>query len=124
MVFEQEDNLIGFGAMKQQSSSMMRLRQAVWTILIWGSKGGEIRQKGNLVQNLARKCNHNRQPSQRGFDGGYKITSRCIAFGSPVASCYAQSHNITSKQGKSDNDANSVLTACSGQKIEICCCSI
>jgi hypothetical protein len=29
---------------------------------------------------------------------GWKITSRCIAFGSPVASSYAQSNNITSEQ--------------------------
>jgi hypothetical protein len=25
-------------------------------------------QKGNLVQNPARKCNHNKEPSQRGFN--------------------------------------------------------
>jgi hypothetical protein len=30
----------------------MRLRQAELTILIWGSKGGEIRQNGHLVQIL------------------------------------------------------------------------
>jgi hypothetical protein len=40
--FEQEDDLISFGAMKQQSFSMMRLRQAELTIFIRGSKGGEI----------------------------------------------------------------------------------
>jgi hypothetical protein len=61
--FEQEDGLIVFGAMKQQYSSMMRLRQAELTILIWGSKGGEICQNDNLVQNLARKCNPNKKLS-------------------------------------------------------------
>jgi hypothetical protein len=40
-----------------------------------------------------------------------RITSRCIAFGSPVASCYAQFNNITSEQEKSDNNINSALTA-------------
>jgi hypothetical protein len=34
-----------------------------------GSKGGEIGQKHNLVQTLARKHNHNKEPSQGGFDG-------------------------------------------------------
>jgi hypothetical protein len=36
--FEQEDYLKGFRAMKQQSSSMMMLRQAELMILIQGSK--------------------------------------------------------------------------------------
>ncbi len=53
--FKQEESLIGFGAMKQQSSSMMRLRQAELMILIWGSKGGENRQNGNLVQKSCSK---------------------------------------------------------------------
>jgi hypothetical protein len=53
--------------------------------------------KGNLVQNLAQKRNPIKEPSHIGFEGGYKITSRCIAFGSPVANSYAQSNNITSK---------------------------
>jgi hypothetical protein len=95
---EQEDGLISFGAMKQQSSSTMKLCQAELMILIWGSKGGKIHQKGNLVQNLPRKRNHNKEPSQGEFDGGYEIMSRCIAFGSPIASRYAQSNNITSEQ--------------------------
>jgi hypothetical protein len=47
-----------------------------------------------------------------------KITSRCMAFGSPVANSYAQSNNITSEQEKSDNDVNSVLTACSSSKAQ------
>jgi hypothetical protein len=55
--------------MKQQSSSTMRFYQAELTIPTRGSKGGEIRPKGNLVQNLAQKHNHNKEPSQRGFDG-------------------------------------------------------
>jgi hypothetical protein len=63
-------------AREQQSFSMMRLHQAELTILIRGSKEGEIRQNNNLVQNFARKRNHNKEPSQRGFDGGYEITSR------------------------------------------------
>jgi hypothetical protein len=84
--------------MNQQSFSTMRFHQAELTILIRGSTGGEIRQKGNLVQNLAQKRNPIEEPSQRGFDGGYLITSRSIAFGSPVASHYAQSNSITSEQ--------------------------
>jgi hypothetical protein len=36
--FEEEDSLISFEAMKQQSSSMIRLCQAELTILIRGSK--------------------------------------------------------------------------------------
>jgi hypothetical protein len=98
--FEQEDDLTGFGAMKQQSSSLMRLHQVELTILIRGSKGGEICQNNNLVQNPTRKCNPDKEPSQRKFDGGYRIKSRCIAFGSPIASRYAQSINITSEQEK------------------------
>jgi hypothetical protein len=61
--FEQEDGLISFRAMKPQSSSTMRLRQAELTILIRGSKGGEIRQNDNLVQNPARKHNPDKKPS-------------------------------------------------------------
>jgi hypothetical protein len=49
-------------------------------ILIQSSKGGEIRQKGNLDQNLARKHNPIKEPSRRGFDGGYEIMSRCTDF--------------------------------------------
>jgi hypothetical protein len=82
--FEQEDDLIGFEALKQPSP-VMRLHQAELMILIRGSKGGEIHQNGDLVQNLVRKHNLNKEPSQRGFDGSYMITSRCIAFGSTVA---------------------------------------
>jgi hypothetical protein len=113
--FEQEDGLISFRAMKQQSFLTMRLLQAESTILLRGSKGGEIHRRGNLVQNLARKRNHNKEPSQGGFDGGYEITSRCIAFRSPVASRYTQSNSITSEQEKFDNDINSVLTASNSQ---------
>jgi hypothetical protein len=65
----------------------MRLCQAELMVLIRGSKGGEIHQNGNLIQILARKRNPIKEPSQRGFDGGYEIMSRCITFGSPVASC-------------------------------------
>jgi hypothetical protein len=39
----------------------MRLCEEELTILIWRSKGGEIHQKDNLVQNLARKRNHNKE---------------------------------------------------------------
>jgi hypothetical protein len=52
-------------------------------------KKKEICHKGDLVQNLAQKRNLNKEPSQRGFDDGYEIMSRCIAFGSPVANFYA-----------------------------------
>jgi hypothetical protein len=121
--FGTREFLEGFRLMNKQSSSMMRFRQAKLTILICGSKGGEIRQNGNLVQILARKCNPIKEPSQRGFDGGYEITSRCIEFESPVASRYAQSNSITSEQKKSDNEIHLVLTTCSSQKIEIRCCS-
>jgi hypothetical protein len=46
---------------------------------------------------------------------GYKITSRCIAFGILVANRYAQSSSITSEHEKSDNDVNSDLTTSSSQ---------
>jgi hypothetical protein len=96
--FKQEDDLIGFRAMKQQSSSTMRLHQAEMTILIQGSKGREIHQNSNLVKNLSRTCNPIKEPSQRGFDGGYEIMSRCIAFGITVVTRYTPSNNITSEQ--------------------------
>jgi hypothetical protein len=76
----------------------MRLRQTELMILIQRSKGGEIRQKDNLVQNLARKRNPIKELSPRGFDGGYEITSRCITFKILVASSYAQSNNSTSER--------------------------
>jgi hypothetical protein len=62
-----------------------------------GFKGRRNLTKCDLVQNLARKSNPIQEPSQRGFGGGYDIMSRCIAFGSPVASSYAQSNSITSE---------------------------
>jgi hypothetical protein len=89
-----------------------------------GFKGRRNPQKDNLVQNFARKRNPKKETSQRGFDSGYEIMSRCIAFGSPIVSRYTQSNNISSEQEKSDIDVNSALTACSSQKIEIWCCSI
>jgi hypothetical protein len=67
------------------------------TILIQGSKGGQIHQNGHLVQNLAQKRNPDKEPSQKGFDDGYYITSRLIAFGTPIANSYAQSSSITSE---------------------------
>jgi hypothetical protein len=48
-----------------------------------------------LVQNLAQKCNHNKKPPQRGFDCGYEIMSRCIAFVCLIDNHYAQSNSIT-----------------------------
>jgi hypothetical protein len=51
---------------------MMRLRQAELMILIWGSKGGENHQNGNLVKNLAQKRNRIKEPSQKGFDDAYR----------------------------------------------------
>jgi hypothetical protein len=84
--------------MKQQSSLMMRLCQAELMILIWGPKGGEIRQNDKLVQIPSQKRSPDNEPSQKGFDGEYEIMSRCIAFGSPVAKSYAQSISITSEQ--------------------------
>jgi hypothetical protein len=53
--FEQENGLIGFGAMKQQSYSMMRFHQAELTIPTQGPKGGEIHQKGNPTRNHHKK---------------------------------------------------------------------
>jgi hypothetical protein len=67
-------------------------------ILIRGSKGGEICQNGHLVRSLAQKRIPNKEPSQKGFDDGYEVTSRFIVFGSPVVNSYAQSSNITSEQ--------------------------
>jgi hypothetical protein len=81
--FKQGESLIGFKAMKQQSSTTIRLHQAELTILIWGSKGGEIHQNDKLVQNPSHKRNPDNEPSQKGFDGGYEIMSRCIAFENP-----------------------------------------
>jgi hypothetical protein len=69
-------------------------------ILIWGSKGGETRQNDKLGQNPSQKRNPDNEPSQKGFDGGYEIMSRCMAFGSLVANSYAQSRNITSEEEK------------------------
>jgi hypothetical protein len=69
-------------------------------ILIWGSKGGEIRENDKLVQNPSQKRNPDNKPSQKGFDGGYEITNRCIPFGSLVVNSYAQSISITSEQEK------------------------
>jgi hypothetical protein len=77
--------------MNQQSSSTMRFHQVELTILIRGSKGGEIRRNGNFVQNRAQKCNPIKEPSEIGFYGGYDIMSRRITFGRPVVSSYAQS---------------------------------
>jgi hypothetical protein len=93
----------------------MKLCQVELTILIWGSKGGEICQNSNLVQNLAREHNPIKELSQRGFDGGYEIMSRCKASGSPVANRYAQSNNITSEQENSNNDVHSALTVSNNQ---------
>jgi hypothetical protein len=84
--------------MNQQSSSMIMFHQVELTILNWSLKGGEIHQKGDLVQTLAWKHNPIKESSHRGFNGGYEIMSRCIPFGSPVASSYIQSNNITSEQ--------------------------
>jgi hypothetical protein len=96
--FRTRGSLEGFWLMNQQSSSAMRFCHVELMILIRRLEGGEICQKCDLVQNLAPKCNPIKESSHRGFNGGYEITSRCIAFRSPIASSYAQSNNITSKQ--------------------------
>jgi hypothetical protein len=67
--FEQKDYLKDFSVMIQHTTSMISLHQAELMILIWRSKEREFHQKCNLVQNPARKRNHNKKPSQRGFDG-------------------------------------------------------
>jgi hypothetical protein len=64
--------LEGFWVMNQQSSSTMRVHQAELTVLIWRSNRGEIRQKSNLVQNLAQKRYPIKESPQRGFDAGCK----------------------------------------------------
>jgi hypothetical protein len=66
-------------------------------------------------KNLARKSNRIKEPPQKGFDDGYEVMSRSIAFGSPVANSYAQSSNIISEQETPNNDVNSDLTASSSQ---------
>jgi hypothetical protein len=66
-------------------------------------------------KNLARKRNRIMEPSQKGFDDGYEIMSRSIAFGSSVANSYAQFSNITSEQGTPNNNVNSDMTASSSQ---------
>jgi hypothetical protein len=113
--FQTRGFLEWFQVMNQQSFSMMRFCQAELMILIRRSEGGEIRQNSNFVQNLARKRNPIKEPSQRGFGGAYEIMSRCITFEIPVANSYAQSNDITSEQKKSDKDVNSVLTSSSSQ---------
>jgi hypothetical protein len=77
---------------------MMRLHQAKLMILIRGSKGGEIHRNSHFGSKSCSEAQSRQGAITKGFDDGYEITSRCIAFGSPVASCYAQSNNITSKQ--------------------------
>jgi hypothetical protein len=84
-------------------------------ILIRSSKGGEIRQKGNLAHGLARKCNPIKEPSQIGCE----IMNRCIASRSPVASSYAQIEQPHLQTRNLHNDVNSTLTASSSQKIQI-----
>jgi hypothetical protein len=81
-----------------------------------GSMGGEIHQKAQfgsktLLGSVITTKSHHKKDSMVGC----KITNRCIAFGSHVASFYAQSDSITFEQEKSDNDVNSVLTASSSQ---------
>jgi hypothetical protein len=64
-----------------------------------------------LLGNVITTKRHHKEDSMVGC----KIMSRYIAFGSPVANCYAQSNSITSEQEKHDNDVNSSLTASSSQ---------
>jgi hypothetical protein len=85
-------------------------------IFICGSEGGEICQNNKLVQNPSQKRNPDNEPSQKGFDCGYEITNRCIAFGSLMVNSYAQSSSITSEQEK--------LIIMSIQKISIWYCLI
>jgi hypothetical protein len=84
--------------MNQQYPPMMRFHQVELTILIRSPKEEELRQRGNLVQDLARKRNPIKEPSHRGFDGRYEIMSRCIGSGSTVVISYGQSNNSTSEQ--------------------------
>jgi hypothetical protein len=48
----------------------------------------------NFLENVITTNGHRKEDSMVGC----KITSRCIAFGSPVVSSYTQSNNITSEQ--------------------------
>jgi hypothetical protein len=54
--------------------------------------------QGNLVQDLAQKCNQKQNHYKKVARVGCKITNRCIDSRSPVASSNAQSNNSTSKQ--------------------------
>jgi hypothetical protein len=98
----------------------MRLRQTELMILIWGAKGGEIRQKDNLVQIVLRSVTTTRNHQKEDSMVGCKIT-RSIAFGSLVANSYAQFNSITSEPEKSNNNVTSALTTCNSQKIPIWC---
>jgi hypothetical protein len=46
-----------------------------------------------LLKNVITTKSHHKEDSMVGC----KVMSRCIAFGNPVASCHAQSNNITSE---------------------------
>jgi hypothetical protein len=113
--FEQEDDLIGFWG----NETTIFLNDVVASSGVdnshMGSKGGDIRQNDNLVPNSCSKVQSRQGDIKKRLDDAYKIMSRCIVFGSPVASSYEQSSSITSEQEKTDNDANSVLTATSSQ---------
>jgi hypothetical protein len=110
--FEQQDYLRGFSVIILQSSPMMRFchkgiddthsevgeeeirKEAIWFKILLG-------------QVILSRNNH--------IEDSMVVTSRCIAFGSPVASRYAHSNSITSEQEKSSNDINLVLISCSSQ---------
>jgi hypothetical protein len=81
-----------------------------------GANGGEIRQKGNLVQILLGSVTTTRNYHKEDSMVVCNIMSRCIAFGRPIANCYFQSSSITSEHEIFfDNDVNSDLTASSSQ---------
>jgi hypothetical protein len=83
---------------KQPWDDLIKWHPSFWARGSQHSKGKEICPKGDLVQILAWKHNHIKEPSQRRFDGGYEIMSTCITFEISVPNSYAQSSSITSEQ--------------------------
>jgi hypothetical protein len=110
--FKQEDYLRGFSVMIQQSSPTMKFHHK--GVHDTHSKVGEedIRKVATWFKILLRHVIPSRDHH---VEDSMVVTSRCIAFGSPVASRYAHSNSITSEQEKSSNDINLVLISCSSQ---------
>jgi hypothetical protein len=77
----------------------MTFYQTEVTILVRNSREERFHQEVKLVQDLARKCNHQAGNHHKEVARvGCEVTNRCIALESLVVSSYAQSNNSTSKQ--------------------------